>query len=200
MIEGGWICRACWKSNRPEDDRCYRCKTPRDQQIDVAAGSLKEQSAPGYKMRGRKDTELPLLAALVGWPMSLSGWLGIIVGILIAVLAVLAGREANAMITIIAAAVFVLFGALFIFLGRSVRRHARWAYAVAAVAYLLPTAPTLLGLVEVPEDIVLPDWYLNTQTVIGIVYVLLGLCAVFLLVTSFIRQGDGEESASTEAG
>ena len=26
----GWTCRACWKSNRPQDPVCYRCKTPRD--------------------------------------------------------------------------------------------------------------------------------------------------------------------------
>ena len=26
----GWICQVCWKSNRPQDPVCYRCKTPRD--------------------------------------------------------------------------------------------------------------------------------------------------------------------------
>ena len=26
----GWTCKACWKSNRPTDLVCYRCKTPRD--------------------------------------------------------------------------------------------------------------------------------------------------------------------------
>ena len=26
----GWICKACWKSNRPQDPVCYRCKTPQD--------------------------------------------------------------------------------------------------------------------------------------------------------------------------
>ena len=26
----GWTCRACWKSNRPQDEVCYRCKVPRD--------------------------------------------------------------------------------------------------------------------------------------------------------------------------
>lgn len=25
----GWVCRACWKPNRPQDELCYRCKTPR---------------------------------------------------------------------------------------------------------------------------------------------------------------------------
>jgi hypothetical protein len=26
----GWTCKACWKSNRPQDPVCYRCKTPRN--------------------------------------------------------------------------------------------------------------------------------------------------------------------------
>jgi hypothetical protein len=26
----GWICKTCWKSNRPRDPVCYRCKTPPD--------------------------------------------------------------------------------------------------------------------------------------------------------------------------
>jgi hypothetical protein len=26
----GWTCRACWKSNRPQDPLCYRCGTPRE--------------------------------------------------------------------------------------------------------------------------------------------------------------------------
>ena len=25
-----WICKACWKPNRPQDPVCYRCKTPRE--------------------------------------------------------------------------------------------------------------------------------------------------------------------------
>ena len=25
-----WICKACWKPNRPQEPACYRCKTPRE--------------------------------------------------------------------------------------------------------------------------------------------------------------------------
>jgi hypothetical protein len=25
----GWVCKVCWKWNRPQDDPCYKCKTPR---------------------------------------------------------------------------------------------------------------------------------------------------------------------------
>ena len=47
MIEGGWVCRACWRPNGPREERCYRCHTPRDQQLAVEPGSLKEQTEPG---------------------------------------------------------------------------------------------------------------------------------------------------------
>jgi hypothetical protein len=35
----GWVCRACWKSNRPQDPVCYRCKTPRDADDDAVEAS-----------------------------------------------------------------------------------------------------------------------------------------------------------------
>jgi hypothetical protein len=25
----GWVCKVCWKWNRPEDDPCFKCKSPR---------------------------------------------------------------------------------------------------------------------------------------------------------------------------
>jgi hypothetical protein len=27
-FENGWICKSCWKPNREQDVRCYRCKAP----------------------------------------------------------------------------------------------------------------------------------------------------------------------------
>lgn len=37
----GWICKACWKSNRPIDPVCYRCKTARDADDDAVEASRK---------------------------------------------------------------------------------------------------------------------------------------------------------------
>ena len=50
----GWTCRACWKSNRPQDVRCYRCKVPRDaddgaiadHRAEVAARAEKPEAVP----------------------------------------------------------------------------------------------------------------------------------------------------------
>jgi hypothetical protein len=205
LIEGGWICRACWKSNRPGDDRCYRCKTPRgEEQLRVQAGSLKEKTEPGYALRGRLDTRLGVFAALVAWPMWLSGWIGIIASVLVfllALLGVVSGQEERALLTGAFAAVGLVFSWLWIFISRSVRRHARWAYAIAAIVYLVSSAPWLLGMVDVPRDALaqLPAWYSTVQTTFSIVYLLLGICAVFLLIASFMREGSGETATSNEA-
>jgi hypothetical protein len=32
----GWVCKVCWKWNRPEDDPCYKCKSPRGLTDDAA--------------------------------------------------------------------------------------------------------------------------------------------------------------------
>ena len=43
----GWICKACWKSNRQQDPYCLRCKTPRhaDDAAVEAARKAKEAAA-----------------------------------------------------------------------------------------------------------------------------------------------------------
>ena len=207
MIRDGWICRACWKPNRAQDDRCYRCKTPRDQQLDVAAGSLKETSAPEYANRGRMDMELGLLAAVVAWPTWLSGWLGIIGGVLTFLLALLGlagGQQSNALILGITGAILVLLGWLVVFLARSVRRHARWAYAIVAFFYLVGSVPWFLGLGQLPPDLAaqVPDWYVTVQNIWAGISLVLGIGALVLLITSFMRRGTDEPTprASTETG
>jgi hypothetical protein len=44
----GWVCRACWLSNRPRDVVCYRCKTPRgadDAKIEAQRKAAEERAA-----------------------------------------------------------------------------------------------------------------------------------------------------------
>jgi len=36
-----WICRVCWKPNRPQDTACYKCKTPRGVTVEEAAEAAK---------------------------------------------------------------------------------------------------------------------------------------------------------------
>ena len=39
--DDAWICRVCWKPNRPQDTVCYKCKSPRGLTTDEAAEAVK---------------------------------------------------------------------------------------------------------------------------------------------------------------
>jgi len=45
----GWVCKVCWKWNRPEDDPCYKCKAPRgvtdDAQVEEHRKALEAKAA-----------------------------------------------------------------------------------------------------------------------------------------------------------
>lgn len=158
MFPDGWICRACWKPNRPSDDRCYMCKTPREQQVVVEAGSLRERTDPTWKKRRRLDANLGLVAAIVSWPMWLSGALSILTGFFAAFVALIAGDRVDPsgnsvrLVMLITAVVLVLTGMLAIFVSRSIRRQARWAYALAILVYGVPAVVALLASVPLPAD------------------------------------------------
>jgi hypothetical protein len=38
----GWVCKVCWKWNRPEDDPCFKCKTPRGVTDDTEVAAHRE--------------------------------------------------------------------------------------------------------------------------------------------------------------
>lgn len=196
MFPDGWICRACWKPNRPGDDRCYVCKTPREEQLVVEAGSLKERAKPGFEKRGRLDSDLGIVAGIVAWPMWLSGVLGIIGGAFILFLALIAGDRVDTagtsvrLVLLITAVVIILFSMLWIFVSRSVRRQARWAYAIAILVYGVPGLVALLWSVPLPSQVELPAWYGVAETIFEWLYLVLGLMAVMLLAASFMRSDD----------
>ena len=194
MIQDGWVCRACWKPNRPGDDRCYVCKTPRGEQANVEAGSQKHMADATWKLKGRLDTELSIVALIVSWPMWLSGVLGMIAAVLTFILALVAGDRVDQsgtsvrLVLGITAAVIAIFAALWIFVSRSVRRHARWAYVIAILTFGLASLPSLLGFVSVPAQLDVPEWYTTLETILEWVYLVLALLAALLLIASFMRS------------
>jgi len=45
VFAGGWTCQVCWKSNRPQDPVCYRCKSRRGLTPDEAEAERKALEA-----------------------------------------------------------------------------------------------------------------------------------------------------------
>ena len=39
----GWVCKVCWKWNRPEDDPCFKCKSPRGLTDDAEVEARRKQ-------------------------------------------------------------------------------------------------------------------------------------------------------------
>jgi len=202
VFQDGWVCRACWKPNRPGDDRCYRCKTPREEQLAVQPGSLKERATPGWEKAGRADLDLGILAAIVAWPMWLSGVLLIAFAVFGAFLALIAGDRVTSdgmstrLVFVIAAAVFVVLGMLWIFISRSVRRQARWAYAIAILVYGVPSFLSLLF--PVPAALQeQTDLAVAVDTVLQWVYLVLAFMAALLLGASFIRPDNAQGRGGT---
>jgi hypothetical protein len=205
--DGFWICRSCWKKNGLRDAKCYRCKAPRDPEIDAAvpatfAGPGASLPAPSRRM----DAGLPFLVLLVSVPMWISGAAFYLVAALLVVTAVLSFMTVNipgVIGSVIGALLAVPFGMLFMFISRRVRRHQRWAYIVAALFYIVPSAPTLLGLIDTPRPADVPDWFgwvLLAETVFSAIYAILGIAAIFLLTLSFVPSDGEGVTASPEAG
>ena len=200
MIRDGWVCRACWKPNGPAEDRCYRCKTPREGQMEVEAGSRTNDIRPDAHLDGRLDAELPILALLAAWPLRIYGVASIGIGILIFLLALASppsdepvlGMDAKVFLGILSFAV-VCWGALQIFLAKSVRRHARWAYVIAFLFGLGGALPRLLNL-EAADEL---TGAARTIWLVGpFLYLGVALCAVALLVTSFMRRPTADAAAA----
>jgi hypothetical protein len=100
-------------------------------------------------------------------------------------------------VLVITAAVIVVVGMLFIFISRSVRRQARWAYAIAILGYGVPALASLLY--RVPDEIraQIPDWSLTANAVVQWVYLVLAFMAALLLGASFMRPDSAQGRGGT---
>lgn len=193
MIRDGWVCRACWKPNKPDETVCYSCKTPRDQQLSVEMGSKAAEVDPMYGKRGRLDIEWPVLAYLVSWPLGFDGALGLLTGFLgFAVSGLVTGEGETVLgmdigtFLMLVAVTSMALSALRLFVARSIQRLARWAYVVAVLLTFFGSFPYLLGWLDQPYPAGSLSASLHTFRVWVNLLMLFG--AVALLVMSFIRR------------
>lgn len=193
MIRDGWVCRACWKPNKPDETICYRCKTPRDEQLKVEMGSKVETIDPMFAKRGRLDIEWPVLAYLVSWPLGFDGALGLLTGFLgFALGGLLTGEEETILgidvgtFLMLLAIASMALSALRIFVARSIQRFARWAYVVAIALTALGSFPYLLGVLPTPYEAGTLSANIHAFRVWVNLAMLFG--AIALLAMSFIRR------------
>lgn len=207
MFQDGWVCRACWKPNRSSDARCYVCKTPREQQLAAEPGSTTERTTPGWQKRNRLDANLGLIAGVVSIPIWISGASSIVWGVLLFLLSLIsalrvAPNEMNSRLIVMGlAVVIVLLGMLSIFIARSIRRRARWAYAYALLVFGVPAFASFFLVRPMPANVAMPAWFGTAVTIYQWTYLVLALLAGLLLAASFMRSaetpGQGRRTAAS---
>lgn len=203
MIRDGWMCRACWKPNMASETRCYRCKTPRDAQEQVEAGSKVAEIDVMRSKRGRLDVEWPVLAYLVSWPLGFDGVMGLIGGglgfagggLISTSGETVLGMDLGTLVMLVAAGSFLL-SALRLFVARSIQRFARWAYAVAIVLTALGSFPFLFG--WLPWGYEPGTLSANLQALRVWLNLVMFFLAIGLLAMSFVRRSPAAAPAPAE--
>ena len=132
-VPGAWICRACWKMNRPGDTRCYRCHAPR------TADDLPMQGRPGGGAGAAGNDEGPILGLLVALPSVVFKWAGrlyLVGGVIYSGITILLVLEPRApqfgwLLSAGFAAGFFLLAFTMRWASRAMRHRNPWAFVVA---------------------------------------------------------------------
>lgn len=199
MFRDGWVCRACWKSNRPQDTACYVCKAPREVQPTADAGTP-DRTGPVTRL----DARFGLLAALVAWPLRILGVVTVILSTVGFIIVALGGSgESLPPVFGLGAKTFALIfmfglavlGALQVIVAKAVQQHARWAYVVAL---LIGVAVSAQRLVEGPPAPVV-DYGRDMAAYWGTlgVYAAIAVLSAVLLVASFVDHEAQARSVET---
>jgi hypothetical protein len=161
-IAEGWICRDCWKANRPGDNRCYRCHAPRDSdQAAASQGRVMREPRPavGEGARGAFEVLISLPAA-VYW---LYGWFTVLSGLLVLLLTGLLAISPHVGEPVWPALIGIGVGGIGAGLGmrrlsRAMRDRSPAAFAIGVALSLAIVAFTLWAFRFLPPGGGNPDW------------------------------------------
>jgi hypothetical protein len=150
----GWVCRSCWKSNRPKDDRCYRCRTPRD-----ADTATVEANRVQRERESERRERVPVVVGEI--PARILNWYGrggIVAAFLAAVALVLAigqgdDRARDVPIIGLVAVACLVYGVTLRWAAGEMRAARFWGFAVALVVCVAALAFYLTILAYVPPEI-----------------------------------------------
>ena len=154
----GWVCRSCWKPNRAQDSRCYRCKTARD--ADDATVELQRRERVE---KASREERVP--AAVSALPATVFAWYGRLVilgGVLFLLLTplVLGNPEApeNTLIIWLGLAVgTLLVGFAMRWASGAMRASNPWGFVVALVVSIGAIGGTLIALSSL-QGLGNPNW------------------------------------------
>ena len=188
----GWVCQSCWKSNRPKDTRCYRCKTER--------GADKAAVAAGRERRASEVARQARVPALVsGLPATVFSWYGrliLVSGVLFLLLTPLVTSHPDAPENTLLFWLGISLGTIAAGIAMrwasgAMRTANPWAFLIALVVSVGLVGGTLWAMSLLPPGMGNPVWmrYI-TITVFG----LSGILALVGLL--FSLTGDAAEGTS----
>ena len=161
MASGGvWMCPACWKTNRPQDTRCYRCHTARN----ADQATIERQRSAGSAPLGKDDAR-GVLDVFVALPAVVFSWYGrlmVLSAILLLVLAALFGVSVRGglgalVLLALAAGAFLLAMALR-WASQEMRKSNPRGFLVGLLLSLVLSGGELLGLQNLPSGTGNPVW------------------------------------------
>lgn len=183
-LDGAWMCPACWKTNRPQDTRCYRCHTRRDADEATIAQRRGMSGAPVAKddARGLLDVLLALPAVVFSWFWRVNVFGGILFLVLTVLFAISAHGHLAALVALGFAAGTFLLAILMRWASGAMRARNLWGWVVGLVVSLTYAVVELWGLKSLPPGVGNPVWEADAVIVIfGVAAVLAALGLIFQL-------------------
>jgi hypothetical protein len=182
----GWICKACWKSNRPQDPVCYRCKTPRD----AEESAVEAQRAAAV---ARAETPEVVPDIVVALPVVIFRgysrvWLRGGMAVMVFLLLLVFGGITDVgylLLTGGMGAGLIVFGLLAGEVSDAMRNREAWAFVIGVGLSVVAVIGSVLAFSIWAPDLVNP-----TGIRVGSVVVFGGACAAAIagLVMMFIRR------------
>jgi len=190
-MPGAWICRTCWKTNRPSDKRCYRCHTPR------TADDLPIQGArPGDVAPRAIDDAGTAIGILVALPSIVFRWISrlyLLGGLLFAGFTVLIAinprlPELAWLPTAGAAAAMFALAFAMRWASSAMRDRNPWAFVVALVLSVAIAGLSVYALNTFPAGTGNPNPMRYATIVIG------GLTAIFAALGLLLSLASGDDA------
>jgi hypothetical protein len=185
----GWICKACWKSNRPQDPVCYRCKTPRD--ADDAAVKAQREAAAAKAERPEAVPDIVVALPVVIFRGYSRVWLRGGMGVMVLLLLLVFGGVTDVgylLLTGGLGAGLIIFGILAGEVSDAMRNREAWAFAVGIGLSVVAVIGSVLAFSIWAPDLVNPAGIrIGSLVVFGGA----GLAAIAGLVMMFVRRERG---------
>jgi len=148
-----WICRGCWKPNRLRDERCFMCKLPRDADPALVKQQVAINEARAAVANPVPDLLITLPAAIFRWYGRLLLFLAAVLFILLALVGLGGGDDANVIAGGVVMAAYLGVGLLFRFLANGMEDRNPWAFLIAFVVTGATTTVAVMQLFVLPTPV-----------------------------------------------